>query len=56
MVDIQFVEKFVQILTLKKIKSMFEIKDIRLVKKGQRLSIMPVKHDEFEWLLGKCRS
>lgn len=56
MVDIQFVEKFTQILTLKTIKNMFEITDIGLVKKGQRLSIMPVKHDEFEWLLVKCRS
>jgi predicted RNA-binding protein with PUA-like domain len=55
MVDIQFKQKFVKMLSLKNIKSMPEITDIGLVKKGHRLSIMPVKKNEFELLLGKCR-
>jgi predicted RNA-binding protein with PUA-like domain len=54
MVDIQFKVKFAQVLSLKKIKNMLEITEIGLVKKGHRLSIMPVKKSEFDWLLGKC--
>ena len=54
MVDIQFKQKFKQVLPLKKIKQMPEITDIGLVQKGHRLSIMPVKQSEFEWLLEKC--
>jgi predicted RNA-binding protein with PUA-like domain len=55
MVDIQFKQKFAQTLTLKKIKRMSEIEDIGLIKKGHRLSIMPVKQNEFEWLLRNCQ-
>jgi len=54
MVDIQFKQKFKQVLPLKEIKQMPEITDIGLVQKGHRLSIMPVKQSEFEWLLEKC--
>jgi predicted RNA-binding protein with PUA-like domain len=54
MVDIHFKQKFSEILPLRKIKTMPEITEIGLVKKGHRLSIMPVKKSEFEWLLGKC--
>ena len=53
MVDIQFKEKFTQILSLKEIKSLPEITEIGLVKKGHRLSIMPVKESEFQRLLEK---
>jgi predicted RNA-binding protein with PUA-like domain len=55
MVDIQFKQKFAQTLTLKKIKRMPEIEDIGLIKKGHRLSIMPVKQNEFDWLLRNCQ-
>jgi predicted RNA-binding protein with PUA-like domain len=54
MVDIHFKQKFSKILSLSKIKEMPEITEIGLVKKGHRLSIMPVEQNEFEWLLGKC--
>jgi predicted RNA-binding protein with PUA-like domain len=54
MVDIQFKQKFKQALPLKEIKQMPEITDIGLVQKGHRLSIMPVKQSEFEWLLENC--
>ncbi|MBU2893045.1 EVE domain-containing protein [Colwellia sp. D2M02] len=47
MVDIQLKEKFSEILSLQKIKSLAGINDIGLVKKGHRLSIMPVS--EVEW-------
>ena len=55
MVDIQFKQKFAQILPLKDIKSMPQISEIGLVKKGHRLSIMPVQPVEFEYLLSRCQ-
>jgi predicted RNA-binding protein with PUA-like domain len=54
MVDIHFKRKFVKTLLLKEIKTMPEICEIGLVKKGHRLSILPVNQNEFAWLLGKC--
>ncbi|GAC15447.1 EVE domain-containing protein [Aliiglaciecola lipolytica] len=54
MVDVKFVAKFKQILSLKNIKSMPEITELGLVKKGHRLSIMPVTKAEFEHLLAHC--
>ncbi|WP_340678706.1 EVE domain-containing protein [Paraglaciecola sp.] len=51
MVDVQFKQKFPKILSLTKIKSMPEIREIGLVKKGHRLSIMPVNENEFTILL-----
>lgn len=55
MVDIQFKQKFAQILPLKDIKSMPQISEIGLVKKGHRLSIMPVQKTEFDYLLSCCQ-
>ncbi|MDU0353446.1 EVE domain-containing protein [Paraglaciecola aquimarina] len=54
MVDIQFKQKFTHILALKSIKQMQDICEIGLVKKGHRLSIMPVMQQEFELLLSRC--
>lgn len=51
MVDVKFVEKFPRILPLKKIKTMAEISEVGLVKKGHRLSIIPVNAAEFAELL-----
>jgi predicted RNA-binding protein with PUA-like domain len=51
MVDVHFVEKFGQVLSLKQIKLMSNITEIGLVKKGHRLSIMPVTETEFSILL-----
>lgn len=50
MVDIKFKQKFAQILSLKQIKAMPEITQIGLVKKGHRLSIMPVTKQEWQFL------
>ena len=55
MVDIQFKEKFADLLPLKEIKAMDNIVDIGLVKKGHRLSIMPVLEHEFRALLEKVK-
>jgi len=46
-VDVKFEEKFSSVLPLKTIKSMPEITELGLVKRGHRLSIMPVS--EYEW-------
>ncbi|MCW8090233.1 EVE domain-containing protein [Alteromonas sp. ASW11-130] len=54
-VDVKFKEKFAQVLPLKKIKSMPGITDIGLVKKGHRLSIMPVNKDEWRILKTAAR-
>lgn len=51
MVDIKFKQKFDQLLSLKAIKQMPNISEIGLVKKGGRLSVMPVLESEFELLL-----
>ncbi|MEP1382990.1 MAG: EVE domain-containing protein [Paraglaciecola sp.] len=54
MVDIKFKQKFSKLLSLKQIKAMDDITEIGLVKKGHRLSIMPVHKQEFELLLLRC--
>jgi predicted RNA-binding protein with PUA-like domain len=51
MVDVQFKQKFNKVLPLAKIKKMSAISEIGLVKKGHRLSIMPVNENEFSILL-----
>jgi len=51
MVDVQFKQKFSKVLPLAKIKNMPAISEIGLVKKGHRLSIMPVNENEFSILL-----
>ena len=56
MVDVKFVEKFPAILPLKKIKTMSEISEVGLVKKGHRLSIMPVNEYEFSALLQAAKT
>lgn len=54
MVDIKLKQKFSKILPLKTIKAMPEITEIGLVKKGHRLSIMPVTYVEWNLLMEKA--
>jgi len=49
-VDVKFVEKFESVLPLSVIKAMPNITEIGLVKKGGRLSIMPVEETEWQQL------
>jgi len=51
MVDIKLKTKFAKVLPLAEIKQMPEITEIGLVKKGARLSVMPVSENEFTILL-----
>jgi predicted RNA-binding protein with PUA-like domain len=53
MVDIKFKQKFPTLLSLKEIKTMPDIQDIGLVKKGHRLSIMPVPENEWHKLMNR---
>jgi predicted RNA-binding protein with PUA-like domain len=55
MVDIKLKQKFPKLLALKDIKSMPEIQEIGLVKKGHRLSIMPVAEHEWQILMAKAQ-
>ncbi len=54
-VDVKFKEKFDRVLPLKEIKNMPQIIEIGLVKKGHRLSVMPVSTDEWQALLNAAR-
>lgn len=54
MVDIKLKQKFGKLLSLAEIKQMANIKEVGLVKKGHRLSVMPVPESEFKILLSQC--
>ena len=56
MVDVRFQEKFEHILTLQSIKTNPQITEIGLVKKGHRLSIMPVTDTEWAQLYQMVKS
>ncbi|MFQ3251305.1 MAG: putative RNA-binding protein with PUA-like domain [Glaciecola sp.] len=56
MVELEHVETFNNILPLATIKQMPNIVELGLVKKGSRLSIMPVEEQEFEILLNEARN
>lgn len=48
MVDVGFVKKFKEVVTLEEIKKNKKLKDMRIVQKGSRLSVTPVSEKEFE--------
>lgn len=54
-VDVKFVEKFKNVLALSDIKQMPEITELGLVKKGSRLSIMPVTKSEWQQLYAAAK-
>ncbi len=51
MVDLKLVKKFKNPVTLSSIKENGKLKDMRLVKRGNRLSVMPVDKKEFDEIL-----
>ena len=51
MLDIKFVKKFKRPITLEEIKTNLKLAKMKLVHKGNRLSVMPVTPDEFEEIL-----
>ncbi|MFM9873961.1 MAG: EVE domain-containing protein [Fimbriimonadaceae bacterium] len=46
--DVEFVEKFEQMITLADLKETPGLEDMFVVRKGQRLSVMPVTPEEWE--------
>lgn len=50
MVEVEFVKEFSRTVTLSEMKEAPELKNMRLVQKGNRLSIMPVNKKEFEFI------
>jgi predicted RNA-binding protein with PUA-like domain len=52
MVDVQFVKKLSRTISLKELKSKTELADLALVRRGNRLSIMPVSEAQWQFILG----
>ncbi len=54
MVDVAFVEKFPQVIPLAELKQAAALSDLPLVKKGNRLSVMPVTAQQWALILQLC--
>ena len=52
MVYVKHVKSFKRTIPLKELKEHSELKEMKLLQKGCRLSIMPVSKEEFEFILG----
>lgn len=50
-VDVKLVEKFPRIITLEELKQQKALKNMRLLQKGNRLSIMPIHRNEWAIIL-----
>lgn len=51
MVDVKFVKKFKRIVTLDEIKKNMKLRNMKLVQRGNRLSVMPITTEEFNAIL-----
>ena len=51
MVDVQFESQFSRPVTLKELRSVPELKEMFLLRKGMRLSVQPVTGEEFQLIL-----
>jgi predicted RNA-binding protein with PUA-like domain len=54
-VDVEFVEKFNGTLSLAELKTLPELAELALVRKGNRLSLMPVSEEQWRVMLGLCQ-
>jgi predicted RNA-binding protein with PUA-like domain len=52
MVDVKWKEAFLRMVTLSEMRSAPELSAMKLMQKGQRLSVMPVTKEEFEKIRG----
>ncbi len=50
-VDVRYIRKLKHIITLSELKEHSELADLPLVRRGNRLSIMPVNRDQWEYIL-----
>lgn len=55
MVDVQFKEKFPGLIPLNALKQYPQLEKMPLLRKGNRLSIMPVTEDEWDFILENLR-
>lgn len=51
MVDVKFVDRFPDTISLQQLKTNPKLADMRLVQKGNRLSVMPVEKKEWDTIL-----
>lgn len=51
MVDIRFIKKLPHIISLETLKQYPELSDMQLLRKGNRLSVLPVRSSEWEMIL-----
>lgn len=51
MVDVKYVRKFRRTLSLAELKLCTPLQDMRLLQKGNRLSVMPVKKKEWDYIM-----
>lgn len=56
MVDVQFVEKWAGTLSLNTLKTMPELDNSPLTRQGNRLSIIPMSHTEWQAILHQAKS
>jgi predicted RNA-binding protein with PUA-like domain len=54
-VKVEFVQKFAQQLSLPQLKAMFTPEELAVVKKGNRLSVLPVRSEIAQRLLSKIK-
>lgn len=48
MVDVEFVEKFPRVVSLKEMKERGDLEGMSVLQRGQRLSVMPIEPKQFE--------
>jgi len=51
MVDVKFIKKFNDIISLEKLREIDALKDMLVIKKGMRLSIQPVTKVEYDYIV-----
>ncbi|WP_250624844.1 EVE domain-containing protein [Pinirhizobacter soli] len=51
LVDVKFVRKLKRVITLEELKGLDELADMALVRKGNRLSVMPVSKPHWDYIL-----
>lgn len=56
MVEVEFVEKFPQLIPLSELKTYPELHGFKLFQKGSRLSVMPIKKEHFEFVLNLSKT
>jgi predicted RNA-binding protein with PUA-like domain len=52
MVDVRYKRKLKRNITLQELKSRIELEDLTVLRRGNRLSIMPVSKSHWDFILG----